>query len=452
MKIPLIYNIRSVRQRPVSTLTTALGMALVVLVFVAMMALSRGFETAITGTGSRDNALVVRSGSDNELTSGLSRATAQTITSMPFVAEGPSGRPLVSPEVYVLVSIDRLDGGDALVVARGVSPQAFEVRKNVEIIAGRPINSGASEILVGKSIVGRFAGTEVGATLSFGNREWTVVGHFAAAGSGFESEIWGENEQFMPAFRGEVFQSLTFRMTDPSAFESIKSMLEDDPRLPVSVYREYNFYADQSVLLTQIINFAAVFIAGIMAIGAVFGAINTMYASIGARSSEIAVLLTLGFRPFSVMSSFLYRWCARMPLRAPAQRDRHQHDQLGLDERGGLRLPDNARLAVAWGDLCPGDGTYRGVLPCAPRGATAGRPDRQAGVGQVGRDQRNISVACRQGDLAATAAQCPEQCAVSTQRVEHVEASCAHHAVSGAGIELGGGAQRDGEVDVPVTR
>jgi ABC-type lipoprotein release transport system permease subunit len=306
MKIPLIYNIRSVRQRPVSTLTTALGMALVVLVFVAMMALSRGFETAITGTGSRDNALVVRSGSDNELTSGLSRATAQTITSMPFVAEGPSGRPLVSPEVYVLVSIDRLDGGDALVVARGVSPQAFEVRKNVEIIAGRPINSGASEILVGKSIVGRFAGTEVGATLSFGNREWTVVGHFAAAGSGFESEIWGENEQFMPAFRGEVFQSLTFRMTDPSAFESIKSMLEDDPRLPVSVYREYNFYADQSVLLTQIINFAAVFIAGIMAIGAVFGAINTMYASIGARSSEIAVLLTLGFRPFSVMSSFLF--------------------------------------------------------------------------------------------------------------------------------------------------
>jgi ABC-type lipoprotein release transport system permease subunit len=306
MKIPLIYNIRSVRQRPGSTLTTALGMALVVLVFVAMMALSRGFETAITGTGSRANALVVRSGSDNELTSGLSRATAQTITSMPFVAEGPSGRPLVSPEVYVLVSIDRLDGGDALVVARGVSPQAFEVRKNVEIIAGRPINSGASEILVGKSIVGRFAGTEVGATLSFGNREWTVVGHFAAAGSGFESEIWGENEQFMPAFRGEVFQSLTFRMTDPSAFESIKSMLEDDPRLPVSVYREYNFYADQSVLLTQIINFAAVFIAGIMAIGAVFGAINTMYASIGARSSEIAVLLTLGFRPFSVMSSFLF--------------------------------------------------------------------------------------------------------------------------------------------------
>jgi ABC-type lipoprotein release transport system permease subunit len=161
VKIPLIYNIRSVRQRPVSTLTTALGMALVVLVFIAMMALSRGFRAAIVETGSRDNVLVVRSGADNELMSGLGRSTIQTITSLPFVAKGPDGRPLASPEVYVLVSLDRLDGGDALVVARGVSPEAFAVRKNVEIIAGRTINSGAPEILVGKSIVGRFAGTEI---------------------------------------------------------------------------------------------------------------------------------------------------------------------------------------------------------------------------------------------------------------------------------------------------
>jgi putative ABC transport system permease protein len=246
MKIPLIYNLRSVRQRPVSTLTTALGMGLVVLVFIAMMALSRGFRAAIVETGSRDNVIVVRSGADNELTSGLGRATAQTITSMPFVADGPDGRALASPEVYVLVSLQRLDGGEALVVARGVSPQAFDVRKNVEIIAGRQINSGASEILVGKSIVGRFSGTGIGETLNFANRDWTVVGHFAANGSAFESEIWGENEQFMPAFRGEVFQSITFRMSDPSAFQSIKATLEDDPRLPVSAYREYDFYASQS--------------------------------------------------------------------------------------------------------------------------------------------------------------------------------------------------------------
>jgi ABC-type lipoprotein release transport system permease subunit len=306
MKIPLIYNIRSVRQRPVSTLATALGMALVVLVFIAMRALSRGFRAAIVETGSRENVLVVRSGSDNELTSGLGRSTAQTIAGMPFVAESSTGRPLVSPEVYVLVGLDRLDGGDALVVARGVSPQAFEVRKNVEIIAGRMINSGAPEILVGKSIVGRFAGTEIGETINFASRDWRVVGHFAANGSAFESEIWGENEQFMPAFRGEVFQSITFRMSDPSAFESVKQALEEDPRLPVGVHREYDFYASQSELLTKVINVAAVFIAGIMAIGAVFGAVNTMYAAVSARAPEIAVLLTLGFRPLSVLSSFLF--------------------------------------------------------------------------------------------------------------------------------------------------
>ncbi|MEE9133148.1 MAG: ABC transporter permease [Gemmatimonadota bacterium] len=306
MAIPLIYNLRSIRQRPVSTLTTALGMALVVLVFIAMMALSRGFRAALAETGSRENVIVLRSGADSELISGIGRQTAATIAAMPFVAQGPDGRPLVSPEVYVLISLDRLGGGDALVVARGINPEAFDVRKNVEIVAGRMFNPGAPEILVGKSIVGRFAGTQIGETINFANRDWTVVGHFAARGSAFESEIWGENEQFMPAFRGEFFQSLTFRMKDPSQFESIKKTLEDDPRLPVGAHREYDFYAAQSYLLTQIMNFAAIFVAGIMAIGAIFGAVNTMYAAVGARAPEIAVLLTLGFRPVSVMSSFMF--------------------------------------------------------------------------------------------------------------------------------------------------
>ncbi|NIQ29253.1 MAG: ABC transporter permease, partial [Acidobacteria bacterium] len=217
----MIYNVRSIKQRPVSTLATALGMALVVLVFIAMMALSRGFRAALVETGSRQNVIVVRSGADNELVSGLSRETAATIAGMPFVARGSNGQPLVSREVYVLISLDRLDGRDALVVARGINPEAFEVRKNVKIIAGRTISPGAPEILIGKSIVGRFAGTEIGGKINFASRDWTVVGHFAAGGSAFESEIWGENEQFMPAFRGEFFQSMTFRMTDPSAFDEI---------------------------------------------------------------------------------------------------------------------------------------------------------------------------------------------------------------------------------------
>lgn len=305
MAIPIIYNVRSLRQRPISTLTTALGMGLVVAVFVAMMALSRGFRAALIQTGSPENVLVLRKGATSELASGLSRQTASTIGANPFVAVGSDGRPLVSPEVYVLISLDRLGTGEALVVARGVHPQAFQVRKDMEIVAGRMFNPGASEILVGKSIVNRFASTEIGGTLRFANRDWTVVGHFSSAGSAFESEIWGENEQFMPAFRGEFFQSITFRMKDPSAFARVRESLEEDPRLRVDAHREYDFYAGQSWQLTQILNFAAVFIAGIMAIGAIFGAVNTMYASVASRAPEIAVLRTLGFRPGSVLGSFL---------------------------------------------------------------------------------------------------------------------------------------------------
>lgn len=305
MKIPLVYNLRSLRQRPVSTLTTALGMGLVVLVFIAMMALSRGFRAALVETGSLDNVIVLRRGSDSELTSGIGRPTAQTIAAMPFVARGEDGRSLVSPEVYVLISLERTTGGEALVVARGIDPDAFRVRKNVQIVAGRMLSPGAPEILIGKNIVDRFDNTAIGDEIRFANRDWTVVGHFAAGGSSFESEIWGENEQFMPAFRGEYFQTITFRMADPSAFESVKARLESDPRLRVDAHREYDFYAGQSAMLSWILNFAAVFVAGIMAIGAVFGAINTMYAAVGARAPEIAVLLTLGFRPSSVLSSFL---------------------------------------------------------------------------------------------------------------------------------------------------
>jgi ABC-type lipoprotein release transport system permease subunit len=280
-------------------------MALVVLVFVAMMALSRGFRAALVETGGRENVIVVRTGSDSELTSGIGREGAAIVIAQPFVAAGPDGRPLASSETYVLIALDRLNGGDALVVARGVGPEALRVRKNVEIVAGRMFHPGAPEILIGKTIVGRFANTALGDRIRFANRDWTVVGHFAAGGSAFESEIWGENEQFMPAFRGDVFSSVTFRLADANAFDEVQRTLESDPRLNVDAHRELDFYANQSLMLTRILNFAGIFVAGIMAIGAIFGAVNTMYAAVSARTREIAVLLTLGFRPGSVLASFL---------------------------------------------------------------------------------------------------------------------------------------------------
>ncbi len=308
MKIPILYNARSILQRPVSTAFTALGIGLVVAVFIAMLALANGFRVALTRTGSDNNVLVLRRGADSELSSGLSRDVASILASSPHVAIGSDGRPLASPEVYVLIPLTRLgDDTTALanVVVRGISPAAWAVRQNVRVLEGRQPESGRAEICVGRKIAPRFAHTGVGESLRFAGRDWTVVCHFSAGGSAFESEIWGENEQFMPVFRGEVFQSVSFRLADPAAFEEAKRTLEGDRRLTVDVHRESAFYMEQSQLLGSILQILALFITSIMAVGAVFGAVNTMYAAVQSRGPEIAVLLTLGFHPRSVMASFL---------------------------------------------------------------------------------------------------------------------------------------------------
>jgi ABC-type antimicrobial peptide transport system permease subunit len=281
-------------------------MALVVAVFVAMMALSNGFRTALVSTGSEENVLLLRKGAVAEMNSGIGRQAASIVAGMPFVATDEEGRPLISPETFVVVPLYRSEGrGLANVVARGVGLRAFEVRKGVEITEGRVFRPGNREVVVGSTFVQRFPNSGVGDQIRFGGQEWTVVGHFAADGSSFESEIWGENEQFMPVFRGEVFQVVTFRMADPASFDGVKETLEGDARLSFDAFRERDFYEDQGSLLSQILDFIAVFIAGIMAIGAVFGAINTMYASVSSRAPEIGVLLSLGFKPRSVLSSFL---------------------------------------------------------------------------------------------------------------------------------------------------
>ncbi|HEY6107821.1 MAG TPA: ABC transporter permease [Gemmatimonadales bacterium] len=307
MSIPLIYNVRSVLQRRVSTALTALGIGLVVAVFIGTLALASGFRAALVRTGSGGNVLVLRRGADSELASGLSRETASIIGASPHVATGPDGRPLVSPEVYVLVPLPRPTDTTAVgnVVARGVSDQAWVVRTNVQIVEGHRPQSGRAEICVGRRIVGRFLHTGIGDQLHFAGRDWAVVCHFSAGGSAFESEIWGENEQFMPVFRGEVFQSITFRLRDAAGYEDAKRALEGDQRITVDAHRESDFYMQQSQLLSRILRILAMVITSIMAVGAIFGAVNTMYASVASRAPEIAVLLTLGYRPVSILASFL---------------------------------------------------------------------------------------------------------------------------------------------------
>ncbi|HKW12315.1 MAG TPA: FtsX-like permease family protein, partial [Gemmatimonadaceae bacterium] len=308
MKIPFVYNWRSVVQRPASTAFTAVGIALVVAVFIGMLALANGFRAALARTGSDSNALVLRRGADSELSSGIDRPTATLLATSPHVALAADGRPLVSPEVYVLVPLVRV-GGDSTkvgnVVVRGISEKAWDVRANVGVVRGHRPTSGRAEICVGSKVVGRYDHTAVGDKLRFAGRNWDIVCQFSAGGSAFESEIWGENEQFMPVFRGEAFQSVSFRLKDPAAFEEAKRALEADKRLQVDVHRESTFYVQQSKLLGDILEFLAIVITSIMAVGAVFGAVNTMYAAVAGRTPEIAVLLTLGFHPRSVLASFL---------------------------------------------------------------------------------------------------------------------------------------------------
>lgn len=307
MKIPLTYNLRSVTQRPVSTALTALGIGLVVAVFIGMLALANGFAAALTRTGSEQNVLVLRKGADSEMSSGLDRNAVSTLTGSPHVARGADGRVMASPEVYVVIPLGR--EGDttklANVVVRGVSEQAWKVRANVNVTEGTLPASGKNEVCVGKRLVGRFPDTGVGQTMTFAGRPWTVTCHFAAAGSAFESEIWGENEQIMPAMRRDGFQSLAFRLADPASFDEAKRVLEADKRVTVDVYRESAFYAKQSELLSNLLRILAIMITTIMAVGAIFGAVNTMYAAVASRTPEIAVLLTLGFRPRSILASFL---------------------------------------------------------------------------------------------------------------------------------------------------
>ena len=308
MRIPFIYNVRSVMQRPYSTALTALGIALVVAVFIGMLALANGFAAALAKTGSSANVIVLRRGADSELSSGLGRDVASMIAASPHVATGTDGRPLVSPEVYVLIPLGKSFDTTQLanVVVRGVSDQAWMVRANVKMTAGQRPASGRPEVCVGQRLVTRFPHTGIGQSLHFAGRDWTVVCHFSAAGSAFESEIWGENEQFMPVFRGQVFQSITFRLKDPAAFDDARRALQDDKRMTVDAHRESDFYSQQSQLLGRILAILAWAITSIMAVGAVFGAVNTMYAAIAARSPEIAVLMTLGFKPSSVLTSFLF--------------------------------------------------------------------------------------------------------------------------------------------------
>ena len=304
-RIPLIYNVRNLGQRRVSTALTALGIALVAWVFIFTLALAGGFQSALQATGSRDNAIIVRNGSTAELTSIITRDVAAAVESQPEIARAPDGRPLATAELVVVWNLPRKSGTTTNVVVRGVGPKSAPLRSKVHLVAGRMFRPGLDEVVVGKMVAERFQNCSVGDHLKLSGRDWNVVGVFDAGGTGYDSEIWGDVELFMPVFDRPVYQSVILRLDDNSHFAALKKRLESDPRMSVTVHHEDQFYAAQAGALAGLLRSLGIFVTLIMALGAVFGALNTMYASVGARTKEIGTLRAIGFSGGSVLLSIL---------------------------------------------------------------------------------------------------------------------------------------------------
>ncbi len=307
MAIPLVYNVRNVAQRPVSTITTAVGIALTVAVLLAALALAEGFRATLTSAGSHDKAVVTSKGADSEVMSGFSIDNAAIVRANPNVATGPDGRPLASLEIVATTNLPRLNQkGSSNIRVRGVDPASIGVRATPTIVAGRTFAPGADEVIVGRRLSDRFADCRVGDRLKVQRRTFTVVGSFDTGGSSYESEIWGDASVIGPAFhRTGGYQVALVKLKDDAAFARLKKDLEGDPRLSVDVDREDDFYAEQSVGVTTMVRVLGWFITIIMAVGALFGAANTMFAAVAGRTREIATLLVLGFSPFAVMTSFM---------------------------------------------------------------------------------------------------------------------------------------------------
>ena len=304
--LPLSYIARNLRVRRVTTVLTAAGMALVVYVFATVLMMSEGIRATLVATGQPDNVMVLRKGAGSEINSGISRGQAAIIESLPGIATDASGQRLVSKEPVVLNNLPkRATGKPANVTLRGTTPQGLELRPQVRITQGRMFRPGTSEIVTGSAVAKGFVGAALGETLRFAGRDWLVVGVFDAGRTGFDSEIWGDADQMMQAFRRNSFSSVVFRLADAERFDALRTQIEDDPRLLLEAKREDAFYAEQSQALATFISILGLTLSVIFSIGAVVGATITMFAAVASRIGEIGTLRALGFRRGAVLVAFL---------------------------------------------------------------------------------------------------------------------------------------------------
>ena len=307
MAIPVIYNLRSVKARWTSAIVAVLGIAGTVGVFVAMLSLARGFKATLVSSGSEDNAIIMRAGATSEMTGGVTTDSVKIVQDAPGIARSANG-PLVTPEVVLVAPIPLISTGtDANVQVRGVSKNVLQIRRQIKMVQGRMFTPGLTEIVVGKNANISYAGLTLGNTISLGSVRWLIVGVFDAGGSAFDSEIWGDAHLIGPAYNrpDTFFQSITVHLASPDSLQQLKDSLTTDPRLNVDVTREIDYYSKQSTRLTKLITILGGLVAAIMAIGAVFGALNTMYSAVSERGREIATMRAIGFGGPSVVFSFV---------------------------------------------------------------------------------------------------------------------------------------------------
>jgi putative ABC transport system permease protein len=305
MALPISYNVNSLRVRWQVTLLAIAGIAMVIAVFVVLGAMAAGFRIALRSTGRPDNAIITQKGSMSEMTSGIPRAHVDMISVDGRVARDDKGQPLASPEIVLVAMLKRNDGAETNVAIRGVTPRAMAVRGGVAMSSGRAFTPGLYELMVGDRIAERY-NLGLGKTIRLQRREWTVVGTFKSEGDGFESEVWADVNVLGPAFnRSGGFQSLVVRLKDPANFDAFKSTVMDNPQYQLKVDREIEYYDAQAGTVAGLLMALAWFVSIVMAVGAVVGAMNTMYAIVAARTREIGTLRALGFSRLAILTSFV---------------------------------------------------------------------------------------------------------------------------------------------------
>lgn len=306
--VPISYNLRSVRARWTSTIVAILGIAGTVGVFVAMLSLARGFKSTLVASGSPTNALVMRAGAASEMMGGITLDSVKVLQDAPGIARDNSG-PLVTQEVVGVVPFPLVSTGtDANVQIRGVSPNVLRIRTFAKIVQGRMFVPGLTELVVGKNASRTYAGLTLGNTVNLAGGRWEVVGVFDAGGSAFDSEVWCDGRILAQVLKRpeNIFQSATVRLASADSFQRFKDAVTSDPRMNVDVIREIDYYAKQSTTMTRLITVLGGLVAAIMAIGAIFGALNTMYSAVAERGREIATMRAVGFSAWNVVLSFLF--------------------------------------------------------------------------------------------------------------------------------------------------